>query len=123
MMNKKEAFEILKEDDDLFIAIIEELCSWNGFIEEQLYSMSDLDEFYYGSPATKLIQDINDDFNIVDDYFYFDCYGLHSTDNRLEHYLDYTTYEEVFDNMIANACHIDISYIDKDYQEFLDSIE
>lgn len=123
MMTKKEAFEILQENDELFIAVIEELHRWNGFLDEALYSMDELDDFYYNTPATKLIQDLNDDFNINDDYFFFDCYGIHSTDNQMEHYLDNTRYEEVFDNMISNASHINIGYIDKEYQEFLDNIE
>ncbi len=122
-MNKKEAFEILKEDDELFTAVIEELCRWNSFLDEQLFDMSELDDFYYKTPATKLINDLNDDFNINDNYFFFDCYGLHSANDKIEHYLDYTSYEEVFDNMISNASHINIECISKEYQDFLDNIE
>lgn len=123
MMTKKEAFEILQENDELFIAVIEELCRWDGFLDEQLFSMDELNDFYYNTPATKLIEDLNDDFDINDKYFFFDCYGIHSTDNQLEHYLNHTSYEEVFDNMISNASHINIEYISKDFQEFLDDIE
>lgn len=123
MMTNKEAFEILHENDELFIAVIEELHRWDGFLEEALYSMDELDDFYYNTPATQLIKDLNDDFNINDDYFFFDCYGIHSTDNQMEHYLNNTSYEEVFDNMISNASHINIEYINKDFQEFLDNIE
>jgi hypothetical protein len=122
-MTKKEAFEILQENDELFIAIIEELHRWDGFLEEALYSMDELDDFYYNTPATSLIQDLNGDFDINDDYFFFDCYGLHSTNSQIDHYLNHTSYEEVFDNMISNASHIEIGYIDKEYQEFLDNIE
>lgn len=106
-MTKIKAYEqaktMLKENDELYIECINELDSWNGYADGfRAYPMYELDDFYIDRKATDLLQDLTEDFNINDDYFYFTIWGLESTDDIATLYRDNTTPVEVLDNLIDN---------------------
>ena len=117
---REKALTMLENDDDLFIECINELDCWNGFADGyRCWSMDEINEFYYDQPATKLLQDLTDDFNINDSYFYFTIWGLESTDDIAQLYRNNTTPEEVLDNLIENYPNISIWGF-SEFEELLD---
>ena len=96
-MTKTEAIEKIKmyfaDNLDVFADCIEELDDYNGWLnDDRLYPMSELDDLLYGRNPSEIIDLVDRNtaaFNLRDDYFYFDVYGLRSTDDREEHYEDY----------------------------------
>ena len=81
-MTKKEAIEYhinTMHDIDL-IHLIGEIHSYNGGYDEYaFYNMDDFDNLYADVSPLKIAEDVTDacgDFNIVDDYFYYNCAGV-----------------------------------------------
>ena len=81
-MTKKQAIKYHIEhmhDIDL-IHLISEINSYNGEYDE--YKFFDMDEFndiYCNVPPLEIVNAVVDaygDFNIIDDYFYYDCAGV-----------------------------------------------
>ena len=97
------------EEDDVFVEAVKELCSWNGFVEEECFSMDELDELYGHMKLGDFLDHITSDFNYTDNYFYESIYGLESCDDEAEHYRDYVTNEEVLNALIDNYNHVSIS--------------
>lgn len=100
------ALEILEDDDDAFIDAVQELISWNGFIDTECYPMSEIDEICYGMKPSKLIEKMTSDFNSNDDYFYFSIYGLESTNNIADIYRSNITIDEVLNALEENYNHL-----------------
>ena len=119
----QKAIEELKNNDDLFIDMIEELDSWNGYADGfRAWDMSEIDEFYCNCKASKLLDDMTRDFNKYDNYFYFSIYGLESTDYKIDLYREHVDEGELLDNLIDNACYLDF-WNHKEFAELLDEIE
>jgi hypothetical protein len=117
------AIEELKNNDDLFIGCVDELDNWNGFADGfRAYDMSEIDEFYCDCKASKLLEDMTGDFNKYDNYFYFSIYGLESTDDKVDLYRSNVDEGELLDNLIDKYNHLDINWIDSDFDELLDEI-
>lgn len=115
------ALEMLREDEDLFCEMVEQLDSWNGFADGfRAWEMCNLNDFYCGVEAIKLISALTKDFNIYDDYFYFKMYGLESTDDKVALYYDNTSPEEVYDEIIENAD--DITIYNEEFEALIKSI-
>ena len=106
--------EMLKSDMYLTMDIVGQLNSLNGSFETYvLYNMDDFDEMMEGYTPTELAQRIFfGDFNINDDYFYFNGYGnLESiTEYDMEGHFEMII-DEVVDSMIYNYNDL---YIDND---------
>lgn len=119
---REEAIEMLENDDELFCNMVEELDSWNGYADGyRAYGMDELDEQYYDCPASKVINDLTEDFSINDNYFYFSIYGLESCDDKAELYRDNTTEEEVLDAVLDNYPHLWFS--DTDFKDLIEEID
>lgn len=103
---RDKAYEILENDDDAFVEAVQELISWNGFIEEECYSMDMIDEICYGMKPSELIEKMTSDFDPNDDYFYFSIYGLESTNDIADLYRSNTTIDEVLDALEDNYNHL-----------------
>ena len=117
------ATEELKNNDDLFTGCVDELDSWDGFADGfRAWDMSEIDEFYCGCKASKLLDDMTGDFNKYDNYFYFSIYGLESTDDKVDLYRSNVDEGELLDNLIDKYNHLDINWIDSDFDELLDEI-
>lgn len=97
------------EEDDIFIEAVKELCSWNGFVEEECFSMDELDELYGHMKLGDFLNHITNDFNYNDNYFYETIYGLESCDDEAEHYRDCVTNEEVLNELIDYYNHVSLS--------------
>lgn len=83
--------EYFENNLDVFADCIEELDGYDGYLDDnRLYPMCELDDILCGKSATEIIDLVEgNDFNTNDDYFYYDIYGLKSTDDREGHYEDY----------------------------------
>ena len=117
----EKAIETINKDDDLFIQLVDELDSYMGFADGfRCFQMDELDDFYCDCKVSKLLNDITDDFNLNDDYFYFSIYGVESTDSVIDLYRDHTDAGEIFDNLLNY--HYNIYYYDSDFEELMESI-
>ena len=109
MLSKME--KILRSDMHLTMDIVGQLNSLNGSFETYvLYNMDDFNEIMEGYTPTELAERIFfGDFNINDDYFYFNGYGnLESiTEYDMEGHFEMII-DEVVDSMIYNYNDLDI---------------
>ena len=117
MMNK--AVEMLKENDELFVDMVNELDSWNGFADG--YRGFPMDELFGQMKLTDFLDIITNDFNPRDNYFIETIWGLESTDWLADHYRDNVDEEELLENIIENRSHLWIN--DNEFEELLDEIE
>ena len=112
MLSKIE--KILRSDMHLTMDIVGQLNSLNGSFETYtLYDMDDFNEIMEGYTPTELAERIFfGDFNINDDYFYFNGYGnLESiTEYDMEGHFE-PIIDEIIDSMIYNYNDL---YIDND---------
>lgn len=117
----KSAIEMIDNDDELFCDLVNELDGYKGFADGfRCWDMSELDNYYYGSKASQLINDLTSDFNINDSYFYFSIYGLESTDDMITLYRDNVNSGELLDNVINNYNRITIYC--SDFDELMNEI-
>lgn len=115
------ALEMIQEDDEIMINLVDELDSWNGYADGfRAYDMCELNDFYCGCDAMKLLDDLTADFNKYDDWFYFSIYGLESTDNKAALYRDHIDEGELLDEVIEHFNHIWIP--DGEFRDLLESI-
>ena len=76
-MQKLNGYELLE--------MVREVNSYDGSLEEySYYNMDELDELFYGTKPSDLLNMVAGEFNIFDDYFTIDVYG---------HLVSYRKYE------------------------------
>jgi hypothetical protein len=120
----KEIIAYFEENEEIFNACVEELDSYNGFLnDDRYYEMEMLNEFYSGTDPIELLQRAyygrDDDtwtidasgnktygeFNPNRDYFYYNGYGNLVSSN----YKDYSAH---LDEYAINAMSENRQYID-----------
>lgn len=80
-MTKEQAikFHIEHMHDIDLIYLISDIHSYSGGYDEYVfYNMDEFNDLYSGVSPLKIAEDVTDacgDFDIVDDYFYYDCCG------------------------------------------------
>lgn len=115
----KKIIEFFNENDEIFNACIEELDSYNGYLnDDRYYSMDELDEIYNGTDPLEILRRAyygrDDDtwttdasgnktygeFNPNREYFYYNGYGnLVSSDYKdYSAHLDHYAIEEMSEN-------------------------
>lgn len=136
----KKIIEFFNENEDIFNSCIEELDSYNGYLnDDRYYSMDELNEFYSGTEPLELLRrayygrdddtyttDSNGnktygEFNPNRDYFYYNGYGnLVSSD-----YKDYSAHldEYAIEAMSENRQYIDSIDGDDDLAVLFDELE
>ena len=119
---KNKALEMIKEDDDLFVDMVNELAGWNGFADGfRAFPMDELDELFCGVSLTEFLRMIDkDDFDLNDEYFIDTIWGLQSTDDIAGHYRNNVDEEELIDEIIDHAGNLYFS--DSDFEELIDEI-
>ena len=118
-----EALETLKNNNELFCRCVEELDGWNGYADGfRCYDMYELDELFGAMPLSKFLDIITDDFNPRDNYIVDTIYGLSSCDYREEIYRDNVDEGDLLDELIDKYNHLDIAWIDKDFDELIQAI-
>ena len=118
MTTKKDILDFLEENEDIFNQAIEELDSWNGYLDcNRVYPMEDLDTLFGGISLTDFLEKIGNHFDIRDDYFVYGTCGIES-----QNYIDYLDFlDEYFvDNLIKYRNHL---YLDNELEELLDAYE
>lgn len=119
MMTK--ALEMLENDGDLFVDMVDELDSWDGFADGyKVYSMDELDELFYNCKVSEFLSKLADGFDLNADYFADTIYGLESIEDKEEYYRDNFDCGDVLDNVINNYNHLYIS--DSEFDELIDAI-
>ena len=120
---KKYAIQILKDDDDIFVQCVDELDSWNGYSDGfRAYDMYELDDLHSGMKLHDFLEKLTSDFDINDDYFYYDIYGLKSTDDKAGLYRDNVWESELLDNLIDRYSDLELAWIDKDFDQVVKAI-
>lgn len=136
----KKIIEFFEENDEIFTRCIEELDSYNGYLnDDRYYDMEMLSEFYNGTDPIELLQRAyygrDDDtwttdsrgdktygeFNPNREYFYYNGYGnLVSSD-----YKDYSDKldEYAIEEMSENRSYIDSIDSDDDLAALFDELE
>lgn len=119
MINK--ALEMLKDDDELFCSMVDEMDSWNGYADGfRCYEMYELDDLCCDMKVTDFLSALGD-FNYRDNYFYYSVYGIESTDNKAQLYRDNVDTGCLLDDIMRNKNHLYFS--DSDFKSLLDEIE
>ena len=104
---KARAIDMLKEDDDLFCAMVDELDSWNGYADGfRAYPMNELDDLFCGCRILEVLDKLGDDFDASDEFFYCSVYGIESTDDKAELYRDNVDSEELLDEILDYHRHL-----------------
>lgn len=99
----------LEEDDDAFVEAVQELISWNGFIDVEAFPMDEIDEYCYGMKPSELIEKMTSDFDSSDEYFYFSIWGLESCNDRAELYHNECDEDDVIDAIEDYYNHLSFS--------------
>jgi hypothetical protein len=116
---KNDALEMIKDNEELFVELVNELDAWDGFADGyRAYPMYELDELFGDTKLTEFLDKLAPDFNFHDEYLTDTIYGVSSTDNIYEWYSSNISEEEVLENVIENFNNI---YIDND--EFKEVVE
>ena len=140
MTTTEKIIEFFKGHDDIFIACMEELDSYNGYLgDDRYYYMDDLNEFYNGVDPIELLtrayygrddgawhinaygEKIYGEFNPNREYFYYNGYGnLISSD-----YKDYSAHldEYAIQAMSENRYYIDSIDSDDELSALFDEME
>lgn len=136
----KKIIEFFNDNEELFNSCIEELDSYNGYLnDDRYYLMEELNEFYNGTDPIEILTRAyygrDDDtwtmdaignktygeFNPNRDYFYFNGYGnLVSSD-----YKDYSGHLDRYaiESMSENRCYIDTIDNNDDLATLFDELE
>ena len=111
----KEKMAELLEDEETFCNVCECIDDYEGYPlgDDRCYPMYELDDILYGKSAGDIIDLLNSDFDKYDDFFYWDCYGLHTTDDRFEVYADCTSIREIIRTLVNNRIDIDFCGCDE----------
>ena len=101
---KDMARQMLRKDDNVFTAMVDELDSWNGFANGfRCYLMDELEEIHYGMKLTEFLKRVTGGFKFTDAYFYYSDYGLESTADRVELYRDNVDIDELLDEILQHS--------------------
>ena len=115
-----QALEMLKDDDDLFCSMVDELDAWNGYADGfRCYDMSMIDELFCDMKVSDFLAKLGD-FNYREDYFYDSIYGIESTDDKTGLYRCNVDEEELLDRIIENASHL--YFYDSEFEDLIESI-
>jgi len=88
MKTKEQIEEFLENElrDSELVSVWNEYCEQNAYYDDQLQDMSMFDDYVgYGKTATEVLESMSSDFNIRDNYFYYNIYGFESTDYPEDH--------------------------------------
>ena len=118
---KAKALEELKNNDGLFVDMVNEMDSWNGYADGfRAYPMCELDDLFCDCKLSEFLDKITNDFNLHDEYMVDTIYGLDSTNDITTLYRDHVWESELLDAIIDNANHIWFS--DSDFEELIEQI-
>lgn len=117
-----QAIEELNNNDDLFVDMVNELDSWNGYADGfRCYAMYELDDLFYDCKVSEFLSKIHEGhFDLNANYFIDTIYGLESADDIAEVYHDNIFIDDLLDEIIDNESHIYFS--DSEFEELIQAI-
>lgn len=119
---RSEALEMLRTDDDLFVEMVNELDSWNGYADGfRCYPMWELDELFGDCKVSDFLDKITSSFDHNDEYMIDTIYGLDSTNDCASVYRNNIDEDYFLDDLIENKNHLYFS--DSEFEELLNQIE
>jgi hypothetical protein len=119
---RAKAVEMLKDNDDLFVEMVNEVDGYNGFADGfRAFPMYEIDELHCGVSIGEFLDRLTSDFNHNDDYFYYSDYGLESTDNIAELYRDNVYENDLLEQLIKYYPHIFFS--DSELEEIVEALD
>ena len=118
---KASALEMLKNDDDLFCDMVNEMDSWNGYADGfRGFPMYELNDLFCDCKVSDFLDKLGRDFNHNDEYFFDTIYGLESGDSLTDVYRDNVWEADLLDAIIDNANHLYFS--DSDFENIINEI-
>jgi len=112
--------EELKNNDDLFVDMINELDSWNGFADGfRAYPMYELDDLFCDCKVSDFLEKITDSFNLHDEYMIDTIYGLDSTNDIVDHYRCNVWETDLLDGLMDRVDDLDFW----NHEDFKEQIE
>lgn len=125
MMNKElynEALEALKNDDDLFVDMVQSADNWSGYADGfRAFPMDELDDLFCDIKLTDFLDKITSDFDRHDAYFVDTIYGIDSTDDIVALYRDNVFEDELLDYIIDKIDVLDF-WGHEDFQTMIEAI-
>lgn len=119
---KAKALGMLKDNDELFTEMVNELDSYNGFADGfRAYPMWEIDEFHYGISIGDFLDRLTSDFNHNDEYFYYSTYGLESTNSIADLYHNNVDEDDLLEQLIEYYPHIFFS--DSGLEEIVEALD
>lgn len=119
---KAKALGMLKDNDELFTEMVNELDSYNGFADGfRAYPMWEIDEFHYGISIGDFLDRLTSDFNHNDEYFYYSTNGLESTNSIADLYHDNVDEDDLLEQLIEYYPHIFFS--DSGLEEIVEALD
>ena len=75
---REKLYDILNEMNDDIVPVWNEYCDNSGYYDDRIEYMDSLDDLLFGRTATEILNEVDRDFNVRDDYFRFTIYGMES---------------------------------------------
>lgn len=119
---EKKMTEYWKAHNDSFSKVCEELDSWDGFLgDDRIYSMDEFDDLLCDKKPSEVLQIVDTaTFDYSDDYFYYDIYGIHSTNEK--DYYSYFDYSYVFEKLIDDYNQVFTTRYGHAYHELFEDV-
>lgn len=119
---KAKAVEMLKDNDELFVDMVNGLDSYNGFADGfRAYPMYEIDKLHCGVTIGDFLDRLTNDFNHNDEYFYYSVYGLESTDSIVDLYRDNVDEDDLLEQLIEYYPHI--FFNDSELEEIVEALD
>ena len=117
----KKAIAELNNNDDLFVEMVNELDSWDGFADGfRAWPMYELDDLFCDCKVSDFLNKLAPGFNLRDEYMVDTIYGLDSTNDCAALYRDNVDTETLLDDIIDKRNHIYFS--DSEFETLIDEI-
>lgn len=119
---RAKALGMLKDNDELFVEMVDELDSYNGFADGfRAYPMWEIDDFYCNTKIGDFLDMLASDFNHTDEYFYHSTCGIESTDNVVDLYRSNVDEDDLLEQLIEYYPHIFFS--DSELEEIVEALD
>ena len=119
----EKALDMIKTNDDLFVDLVNELDSWDGFADGfRGYHMYELNDLFCDTKVGDFLDMLASDFSHNDEYLIDSVYGLSSCEDLAAYYRDNVDDGELLDNIIDKYNHLDLDWIDADFSELIENI-
>ena len=114
--------EYFKDNEDKFNEALEELDSWNGYLDDdRIYDMYELNDLVGDLPFSEALEKIDtSNFDLCDDYFKYTIWGIQSLSEK-----DYSDYldEYIIEDFESNREHIYTIDDTAELSELFDELE